>query len=320
MTALGIMIEGQEGLTWERWNRLADATERLGFDSLWRSDHLSSVMGVPERETLAVFPSLTAVALRTNRIDFGPLVPPTTFRHPVHLAMDAVALDHLSGGRAWIGVGAGWNVHEHEAFGFNLLPLKERMDRMEEALQVMTLLWTGETVSFAGKHFQLNDAQSRPTPLRNGKVRLVIGGAGEKRTLRMVAEYADDWNATTMPPDAYAAKVEVLKRHCADVGRDPATIRQSIMTAFIIGRDRAEVGRRAAKIQEIIPSTAGSDPEELAAGMKSRGSLVGTPDEIVEQVLQRQSMGVALIMLQLHDHDDIEALELLASDVLPHIQ
>ena len=241
MTKLGVMFEGQEGLTWERWNRLTDATERLGFDSLWRSDHLSSVMGVPERETLAVFPSLTAVALRTSRIEFGPLVPPTTFRHPVHLAMDAVALDHLSGGRAWIGVGAGWNEHEHAAFGFDLLPLKQRMDRMEEALKVMKLLWSGETVSFQGEHFQLSDAQSRPTPVRPEGVKLVIGGTGEKRTLRMVAEYADDWNATSSAPEVYAGKAEVLARHCDDVGRDPATIRRSIMTGHIVGRDQSEV-------------------------------------------------------------------------------
>jgi F420-dependent oxidoreductase-like protein len=319
MTKLGVMIEGQEGLTWENWNRLADATERLGFDSLWRSDHLSSVMGVPERETLAVFPSLTAVALRTSRIEFGPLVPPTTFRHPVHLAMDAVALDHLSGGRAWIGVGAGWNVHEHGAFGFDLLPLKQRMDRMEEALQVMKLLWSGETVSFQGEHFQLQDAQSRPTPVRPEGVKLVIGGTGEKRTLRMVAEYADDWNATTSSPEVYAAKSEVLARHCEAVGRDPATVRRSIMTGHIIGRDRAELRQRAAKLQEIIPSTAGGDPEDLATNMRERGVLVGTPGEIVEQIQVRRALGVDLIMLQTHDHEDIEALELFASEVAPHI-
>jgi F420-dependent oxidoreductase-like protein len=319
VTKLGVMIEGQEDVTWEKWNRLTDATERLGFDSLWRSDHLTSVMGVPERETLAVFPSLTAVALRTSRIDFGPLVPPTSFRHPVHLAMDAVALDHLSGGRFWIGIGAGWNEHEHNAFGFDLPPLKQRMDRMEEALKVMKLLWTGEPVSFEGEHFQLRDAQSRPAPVRPGGVRLVIGGTGEKRTLRMVAEYADDWNGTTSTIETYAAKVEVLKRHCDDIGRDPATIRQSIMTGHIIGRDRAEVRRRAAKLQELIPSTRGSDPDDLAARMKERGVLVGTPPEIVEQILERRALGVGLIMLQTHDHDDTDALELFATEVAPHV-
>jgi F420-dependent oxidoreductase-like protein len=319
MTKLGVMIEGQEGVTWERWNRLTDATERLGFDSLWRSDHLSSVMGVPERETLAVFPSLTAVALRTSRIEFGPLVPPTTYRHPVHLAMVAVALDHLSAGRAWIGVGAGWNVHEHEAFGFDLLPLKQRMDRMEEALKVMKLLWSGETVSFEGEHFQLQDAQSRPTPLRPEGVKLVIGGTGERRTLRMVAEYADDWNATTSSPDVYAAKAEVLERHCEAVGRDPATIRRSIMTSYIIGRDRGELLRRAARLHEIVPSTADTEPDALAARMKERGVLVGTPNEIVEQIRVRSALGVELIMLQTLDLDDIEALELIAAEVAPHI-
>jgi alkanesulfonate monooxygenase SsuD/methylene tetrahydromethanopterin reductase-like flavin-dependent oxidoreductase (luciferase family) len=233
--------------------------------------------------------------------------------------MDAVALERLSGGRAWMGVGAGWNVHEHEAFGFDLLPLKQRMDRMEEALKVMKLLWSGETVSFQGEHFQLREAQSRPVPLRPGGVRLVIGGTGEKRTLRMVAEYADDWNATTSAPEAYAAKAEVLARHCEAVGRDPATIRRSIMTGYIIGRDRTELRRRAARLQEIIPSTAGSDPDDLARRMQERGVLVGTPGEIVEQIQVRRALGVDLIMLQTHDHDDIEQLELIAAEVMPHV-
>ena len=163
-TALGVMIEGQEGLTWERWHALTDSAENLGFDSLWRSDHLFSVMGESQRETLALWPSLTAAALRTSRIKLGQLVSPTTFRHPIHLASDAVALDQLSEARFILGVGAGWNVGEHEAFGFDLRPLKDRMDRFEESLKVITGLWTGEPFSFSGKHFQLDNA--RTTSLR----------------------------------------------------------------------------------------------------------------------------------------------------------
>lgn len=319
MAKLGIMIEGQEGLTWERWNRLTDAGERLGFDSIWRSDHLSSVMGVPERETLAMWPSLTAVAMRSERLEFGQLVSPVTYRHPVHLAYDAMSLHELSDGRFWLGVGAGWNVHEHAAFGFRLPPLKERMDRFEESLKVITGLWSGEPVTFQGEHFRLENAQHRPAPGGDSKLRLIIGGGGEKRTLRVVAEYADEWNVTTISRENYDAKVEVLKRHCEAVGRDFSEIQRSLMTGHIIGRDRQEVERRAAKVQEVIPAMRDMSPGEAADTFKGRGWLVGSPQEIVEEIKVREAQGMQRFMLQTHDQDDIEALELWASDVMPHI-
>jgi F420-dependent oxidoreductase-like protein len=319
MVRLGIMIEGQEGLTWERWNRIVDAGDRLGFDSVWRSDHLFSVMGQHQRETLALWPSLTVVPLRSERLEFGQMVSPTTFRHPVHLAFEAVALDRLSNGRFWLGVGAGWNVAEHNAFGFPLLDLKDRMDRFEEALKVITLLWSGEIVSFRGKHFQLDNARASLTPLKNNKVPIVIGGSGEKRTLRLVAEYADEWNITTTTSEGFAAKNEVLKRHCDAVGRDPSTIRRSQMTGHIIGRDREELRRRAANIQQVAVGLQGMSPDEAIEKRREAGWVVGTPEEIVEDLRQRGEMGLDRIMLQTFDMDDIEALELFASEVMPHV-
>jgi F420-dependent oxidoreductase-like protein len=318
MVKLGIMIEGQEGLNWERWDRIVDTAERLGFDSVWRSDHLFSVMGQYERETLALWPSLTAAALRTNRIELGQLVSPTTFRHPVHLASDAVALDRLARGRFWLGVGAGWNEAEHRAFGFPLRPLKERMDRFEEGLRVITELWRGEPVTFAGEHFQLDGAQTTYTPA-SGKVPVIIGGSGEKRTLRLVAEYADEWNITTLPSDAYPAKVEVLERHCEAVGRDPSSIRRSLMTGHIIGRDQAELRRRAARIQQVAVSLRDGSPDEAIERTRSRGWMTGTPAEIVEEIQARGAQGIDRIMLQTLDMDDMEALELFASEVMPHV-
>jgi F420-dependent oxidoreductase-like protein len=316
---LGVMIEGQEGLTWERWNRIVDAAESLGFDSVWRSDHLFSVMGVYERETLALWPSLTAVALRSSRVEFGPLVSPTTFRSPVHLAMNAVALDRASGGRFWLGVGAGWYEAEHRAFGFELPPLKERMDRFEEALKVITLLWSGEPVSFQGQHFQLDNAQAAMTPTRGNRVPTVIGGSGERRTLRLVAEYADEWNATASPRDVYQAKLDVLANHCAAVGRDPATIQKSLMTGHIIGRDRAELRRRTERVQAIVPSLRDLSPDDVVARLGERGWLVGSPGDIIAELQAREQQGVARIMLQTHDHDDIGALELFAREVIPNV-
>ncbi len=316
MVRLGITIEGQEGLDWERWHRITDATEELGFDSLWRSDHLFSVMGEPTRETLALWPSLTAVALRTRRIEFGPLVSPTTFRHPVHLAYDAVALDRLSGGRFRLGVGAGWNEAEHHAFGFSL---HGRMDRFAEALQVLTLLWSGDAVSFRGAHFHLAAARASLTPLHGARVPLVLGGGGARRTLRLVAEYADEWNMTSTTREVYAAKVAALEGHCRAVGRDPTTIARSLMTAYLIGRDRGELRARAARLRQILPDLRELSDDGVIARARQRGWLVGGVDELVEQIRERGAWGIDRIMLLTFDMDDLAALGLIASAVLPHV-
>jgi F420-dependent oxidoreductase-like protein len=316
---LGIMIEGQEGLNWERWNRLIDDAERLGFDSLWRSDHLFSVMGESQRETLALWPSLTAVALKSSRIEFGQLVSPTSFRHPVHLASDAAAVDRASGGRFWLGVGAGWNESEHASFGFRLPPLKERMDRFEESLAVIKLLGTGEPVTYQGEHFQLDGARTTFTPERESGVRLMIGGSGEKRTLRVVAQYADEWNATLAAHDTYDQKAEVLKRHCEAIGRDPGEIRRSMMIGQIVGSTDAEVRQRATQLQAIIPGMRDVEVGELLTRQRERGWLVGTPSQVIEQIQGRASQGIERIMLQTFLMDDVEQLELIASEIIPRV-
>ena len=316
---LGIMIEGQEGLNWDRWNRLIDDAERLGFDSLWRSDHLYSVMGEYQRETLALWPSLTAVALKSSRIEFGQLVSPTTFRHPIHLASDGAAVDQASNGRFWLGVGAGWNESEHAAFGFNLLPLKERMDRFEEALKVIKLMGTGEPASFAGEHFQLDNAQTTSVPTRSSGARLMIGGSGERRTLRLVAEYADEWNATLAAHDTYDQKTEVLLRHCDAVGRDPDEIQRSMMIGHIVGSNDGEVRRRAAELQSVVPGMRDVEVGDLLTRQRERGWLVGTPAEVIEQIQGRAAQGVQRIMMQTFLMDDVEQLELIANEIIPNV-
>lgn len=318
MAKLGVMIEGQEGLNWERWNRIVEAAEGLGFDSVWRSDHLFSVMGAYDRETLALWPSLTAVGSSTSRVEFGQLVSPTTFRHPVHLAFDAVALDHLSEGRFYLGVGAGWNEREHIGFGFPLPPVKERMDRFEEALKVMKMLWTGDSVSFAGEHFQLDMARMAMKPRRPEGVPLMIGGGGERRLLRLVAEYADEWNVTATTIEDYARKVEALNRHCADVGRDPTTIRRSMMVGHLVGRDRDEIYDRAERLKHVT-GRLDADTGEMLEAMSGRGWFIGTPDEVVEQIKAREAQGLERFMLQTLVMDDIDMLELVANEVLPRV-
>jgi len=314
---LGVMIEGQEGLNWDRWRNIVGSADRLGFESVWRSDHLYSVMGKHERETVALVPSLTAVPLWSDRLIFGQLVSPVSFREPVHLAFEAAALDRLSDGRYMFGIGAGWNESEHRAFGFRLPPVKERMDRLEEALKLITLLWSGEKVDFQGTYYQLDMAQAAHTPT-DGKAKILIGGGGEQRTLRLVAEYADEWNVTPVPPDVFQHKAEVLERHCRDVGRDPSEIDRSIMLSHVIGRDEQEIQERARRIMAITGRD-GQDVDEVLQGMRERGLLIGTPDEVVESIKMREEQGISRIMLQTLDMDDIDVLELIANEIMPQV-
>ena len=316
---LGVMIEGQEGLGWDLWRRIARATEDLGFESLWRSDHFFSLMGAREQEALETLSSLVLVAQETERIRFGPLVCSMTFRHPSLLARVAAQLDVLSGGRFVCGMGAGWNVAEHEAFGIPFPPVGERMDRLDESIRVVKALWGDGPASFEGKHFRLREAICYPKPVQR-PLPVLVGGSGERRTLRIVAEHADEWNGVGVDLDGYRQKREVLERHCAEVGRDPSTIRHSQMTGFLIGGDEASLMAHARRVLERMPTLPGRPLEEMVAGFRARGWLVGTPAEIVEELGRREEAGITRTMLQHNAMDDFETLELLASAVLPQVQ
>lgn len=316
---LGVMIEGQEGLTWVRWRHIASLVEGLGFESLWRSDHFFSLMGASERNALETWVSLVDLASRSTRLRFGPLVCSMTFRHPALLARMSAAVDELSGGRLVLGVGAGWNVPEHEAFGIPFPAVRERMDRLQEGIQVIESLWTGRKVSLKGKHYSLSDAEMHPTPSQQPHPPLLVGGGGEKRTLRIVARYADEWNAVNLPPDAYRAKTKVLEQHCAEVGRDPGTIRRSMMCAFIIGRNEAEMRRRVEGLQQVIPRLASLPAESVPARMQSAGWLVGTPEDVTGQLQALSGAGVQRVMLQHHNQTDDAVLELIAHEIMPRV-
>ena len=316
---LGVMIEGQEGLTWERWRRIIRATEDLGFESLWRSDHFFSLSGPRDRPALETFLSLVLVATETSRIRFGPLVASATFRHPSLVARMAAQVDVLSGGRFILGMGAGWNVPEHEAFGLPFPAMRERMDRLEESIQVVRALWSEGPANFEGRYYTLTDALCEPKPVQR-PLPLLVGGSGERRTLKLVAQYADEWNSVGLTIDAYREKRAVLERHCADAGRDPGTIRHSQMTGFIIGKTESAQRAHLARVAEALPALGRNDPGEVMRGMKARGWLVGTPDEVVQAIGWRQEAGLTRLMLQHQAQEDFDVLELIASDVLPQVR
>jgi alkanesulfonate monooxygenase SsuD/methylene tetrahydromethanopterin reductase-like flavin-dependent oxidoreductase (luciferase family) len=299
---LGIMIEGQEGLTWERWQRLCHDVEALGFESLRRSDHFISVMGVVDRDCIECWTSLALAAEWTKKITFGPMVSPMTFRPPALLAKIAAAVDILSGGRLILGVGAGWYEREHVEFDIPFLTVKERMDVLEDGIKTIRAIW----------------AKSNPKPARNGSIPLLMGGRGEKRALPMIAREAAEWNLSNLDSDEYQQKRKVLDECCRAIGRDPSSIRHSVMSTYIIGRDRADLRERAARMRDFLPSLHNLDVDAAMAQVRKRG-LVGTPEEIVEQIRAHSTLGVDLFMLQHFLLDDHDALELLATEVLPAV-
>lgn len=319
---VGVVFEAQDGMTWGRWGELAERVEAAGYESLWRSDHLVSVVGRFERDALEAWTSLTYLATATKRLRFGTLVTPVTFRHPSLLALQAAAIDQLSGGRLEVGLGAGWDIAEHTAFGVPFPPTRTRFDMLEDTLSMLKALWSGDAVDREGHVFSLRGARCHPAPAQRPHPPLVVGGTGERRTLRLVAEHADEWNVHAITLDGFRAKRQVLERHCAAVGRDPATIRHSVAAPCIVGDSRAIVERR---IEEFalafpLPTPAFFPPGSTNSldAVRARGWFAGTPGEIAEQIQEFAAEGVHRVVMQ-HLPQDDEGIELFASAVLPEV-
>jgi len=301
MLEIAIMIEGQNGLTWPRWQNITAALEDLGFAGLYRSDHFTNA-DAPDKDSLECWTSLTWLASHTRRIEFGPLVSPLSFRSPALTARMAAAVDDLSGGRLTLGLGAGWQEREHRLFGLELLDMKSRFARFHEGLEVITrLLKSDQPVSFEGSYFQLRAASLLPRPLRPGGPRLLIGGNGEKRTLRLAARYADEWNAVFQTPAGFSHLSARLDEWLADEGRQPEAVRRSLMTGLRFAQSRSTL---EAKLH-------GHSLEEL----RGRGMIVGVGEEIQPQLAELEQAGVQRVMLQWMDLEDLDGLEALRKAV-----
>lgn len=309
---IGLMIEGQEGLTWGRWATLLDRAEELGFASLHRSDHLTGIEGDPDRPTLSLWPSLTMAALRTERLRFGPLVSPMTFLPPALVATMAMDLDTLSDGRLDLGLGAGWNDHEHAMFGLPYPRYPERLALLDEAAQVIRALWSGEPTSFEGEHLSLHGAEVHPRPASPNPT-LVLGGKGP-RTLAVVARHATEWNCSYVGVETFREKSAELDRRCEELGRNPATLGRSVMVPFVIGHDDTEVAAAIAGQRRTFVGLPADLDDWITAGF-----VGGTPARVVEQLGAFVDAGASRFMLQHNDLDDRASLELLATEVLPHV-
>ena len=301
---IAIMVEGQFGLNWPRWQAIAYAVEELGFAGLYRSDHVTNPQP-PDLDSLELWTSLTWLAGHTKRIEFGPMVSPVSFRHPVTTARIASAVDDLSGGRLRLGIGAGWQEREHTNYSYDLLPLPQRLERYAEGLEVVArLLNSDEPFSYAGAYYNLHDAVLLPRPARPGGPPIVIGG--KRGVLALAARYADEWNVPFATPTAFAALSKHLDGLLEERGRVPESVRRTLMTNLVFAQDQAGL---EAKLNE-----RGRSAEDL----RNAGIIVGTADGVVEQLSRLAEAGVQTTMLQWIDLDDLNGLSALAEAVLPH--
>ena len=305
---IGVYIP-QVGLAWSELRARVEACDRLGIHSVWFMDHLYPPT-FPQVPSFEAWTTAAALAPVTERVRFGHLVLCNGFRHPALLAKMAITLDHASGGRLALGLGSGSYAPEFAQFGMAFPSGRERAERLGEALEVMRRLFTQPSASFEGTHYRLRDAPSLPRPVQRPHPPIHVGGAGERRTLPLVARYADVWNCPTYALAELPRKLDVLRAECAGIGRDPATlgVTEEAVLALVARRDQIEDARAVAARRFAGPGWG------FAAG-----GYWGTPDDVARRIRERQRLGVEGIVFFLHDRADPETLQLLAREVLPQL-
>jgi F420-dependent oxidoreductase-like protein len=234
---LCVMVEGQEGVTWDDWLGLARVSEEYGYEALFRSDHYGPVMGAEERGSLDAWTTIAALAAVTSTVRLGTLVSPATFRHPSVLAKSAVTADHISGGRVEVGMGAGWNEAEHRRYGFPFPPTRQRMDIFAEQLEIVHRQWKSEPFSFEGDHYRLVDCDPLPKPIQSPHPPLIVGGRGGPRSVALAARWADEYNTVSPTAQECRALRERIAEACEREGREPLPL--SAMITLIREPDEA---------------------------------------------------------------------------------
>lgn len=307
---LRIFTEPQQGASYEQLLAVAQATERFGFDAFFRSDHFLRMgpgEGLPGPTDAWL--TLGAIARETQHIRLGTLVTSSTFRLPGVLAMQVAQVDAMSGGRVEIGLGAGWYEQEHTAYGIPFPPTAERFERLNEQLEIITGLWRvapGERFAYRGRHYQLTDSPALPKPVQPGGPPIIIGGGGAKKTPRLAARFASEFNLPFAPPSFCREQYERVRAACEAEGRDPAEVRFSAAVVVCCGSDEAEVARRATSI--------GRSVDDLR-----RNGAAGTPGQVIESLHRWREVGAEVIYLQVLDVDDLDHIELLATEVKPNV-
>ena len=307
---LRIFTEPQQGATYDDLLAVARTAEELGFDAFFRSDHYLRMGDIdPGPGPTDAWVTLAGLARETSRVRLGTLVTAGTFRLPGPLAIAVAQVDAMSGGRVELGIGAGWYEDEHQAHGIPFPPTRERFDRLEEQLAIITGMWTtpvGERFSYHGRFYELTDSPALPKPVQQPSPPIIIGGYGTKRTPALAARYAQEFNLPFPPLDVYREYVDRVRQACADSGRDPATLRTTVALVVCCGSDEAELRRRADAI--------GREPAELRAN-----GAAGLPGEVVEKLQAFVAAGAETAYLQVLDVSDLDHLELIAAEVMPEV-
>ncbi|MGY1644096.1 LLM class F420-dependent oxidoreductase [Geodermatophilus sp. SYSU D00703] len=306
---LRIFTEPQQGATYDDLLAVARRTEETGFDAFFRSDHYLTMGGDGLPGPTDAWVTLAGLARETSRIRLGTLMSAATFRLPGPLAIAVAQVDQMSGGRVELGIGAGWYEAEHRAYGIPFPELGERFDRYEEQLAVIAGLWgtpTGETFAFAGEHYRVSDSPALPKPVQEGGVPILVGGRGKRRTPRLAARYAAEFNVPFASVEENAALFAGVREACQEAGRDPASMVFSSALVLCVGRDEAELARRAAAI--------GREVDEL----REHGAA-GTPAEVVDVLGRYAEAGATRCYLQVLDLADLDHLDLVAAEVAPQL-
>jgi F420-dependent oxidoreductase-like protein len=299
---------GPQNTTYDDYRDLWLRAEELGFDWVSDFDHFLPIHADPTGPQFEGLTLLSALAAQTSRVRCGMLVLGVTYRHPAVVANMAATIDHVSGGRLELGMGAAWFELEHQQYGIPFPRIGVRMDMLDEACRIMRSLWTQETTTFEGKHFQLKDARMEPKPVQE-HLPLVIGGSGERRTLRIVAEHGDIWNTFYGDEDHYRHLLDVLDGHCSDVGRDPADVRKSLTFRAILRDDEQEA-------REALRELYGDSPPERLMSMM----IVGTPEQAVERLRPYADAGVGDFLMGALPPLDWPSIESVATEVAPALK
>ncbi len=308
---LRIFCEPQQGASYDQLLALALCAETEGFDAFFRSDHylkMGDVSGLPGPSDAWV--TLAGLARDTTSIRLGTMVTSATFRLPGPLAISVAQVDAMSAGRVELGLGAGWFEAEHSAYGIPFPPLGERFEKLEEQLAIITGLWettVGGTFSFSGTYYTLIDSPALPKPVQQPRPPIIIGGHGAKRTPRLAARFANEYNVPFAPYEVSRTQFERVDAACDATGRDPASIVRSVALVACCGANEEEVARRARAI--------GRDVAELR-----ENGLAGLPEEVSAKIKSYEALGVTRIYLQVLDVDDLDQVRLMASDVLPAVR
>jgi F420-dependent oxidoreductase-like protein len=311
-----LMIEGQEGVTWDQWLSLALACEEHGFEGLFRSDHYLSFDHPQERGAFDAWATLAALASITERIRLGTLVSPVGFRHPAELAKAVTTVDHASDGRAELGMGAGWFEREHRAFGFPFPSQSQRLDVLTEQVEIVHQLWNPDVdaLDFEGRHYRLESCTSLPRPLQEPHPPLIVGGSAGPRSVALAARWADEYNVVFVDPETARTYRERVGVACEAIGRDPSELRFSVMTRLLVGSDEEDLRRRAAELMGRLDED--GDVDAFIEGMKPT-MTAGTVEQVLERLAAFAGAGAERVMLQHLVHDDLETVALIGREIVP---